>query len=79
MTICVCTVNTIGHWLPVPFKNRSRIPLRGLSGFWGTEFRILLRGLSGFRVTPGLLVPEETMNRAFLKDVSHLIKNTELY
>ena len=33
--------NPIGHWLRVPFRIRSWIPLRGLSSF---------------RVTPGLLV-----------------------
>ena len=31
-------VNPLGQWLQVPFCSRSRIPLRGLSGFrvpWG--------------------------------------------
>ena len=50
-------VNPLGHWLWVPFCARSRTALRGLSGSWGTGFRIPLRGLSGFRFPLGLVVP----------------------
>ena len=50
-------VEPIGHWLRIPFGNRSQIPLRGLSGFQGIGFQIPLRRLSGFRVPPGLVVP----------------------
>ena len=54
-------VNPIGHWIRVPFCTRSRIPLRGLSGFRGIGFWITLRGLSGFRVPLGLVVPAQSV------------------
>ena len=54
-------VNPIGDWLRIPFRSIFRIPLGGLSGFWGIGFRIPLRGLSSFRVTLGLVVPEHPL------------------
>ena len=50
-------VNPLVHWLRVLFCTRSRIPLRGLSGYWGIGFWIPLSGLSGFLVPPRLVVP----------------------
>ena len=51
-------VNSLGHWLRVPFCTRYRITLRRLSGSWEIGFRIPFRGLAGFRVPQGLVVPE---------------------
>ena len=53
-------VYPISHWILVPFCNRYRIALIGLSRSWGIVLQIPLRWLSGFRVPPGLVVPLPT-------------------
>ena len=50
-------VNHISPRLRIRFGAGLRIPLREVSGFLVTGFRILIRGLANFLVIPGLLVP----------------------
>ena len=57
MSIYVGVVNPLGHWLRILFGTIFRIPLRGLSVFWGIGLWIPLGVLSSFQVTPGLVVP----------------------